>query len=215
MSRDQAIPVVVTALVPHVSEQRPIRLAHRRPPPLALGVVGLGDVDGDDAVGVPGQHRPAARLGIREKLERQPSLRIVDPVRHRQTELDQREQQTPLGGLEAVPRGRGWPDSARLGMTRVIRHDAQSGLSSSAGTAQLQIRFNLVVLTEPVAARGRLRERRAPACRRHRAPASRPAADPAGRRRGGRSSTHSVFSKKSRCPQWSQWKIFIFEGDIY
>ena len=47
----------------------------------------------------------ASPIGIREKLERQPPLRIVDPVRHRQTELDEREQQTSLGDLEAVPRG--------------------------------------------------------------------------------------------------------------
>ena len=43
-------------LVPEVPEDRPVRLVHQVPTPLALGVVGLGDVDRDHPVIVPGQH---------------------------------------------------------------------------------------------------------------------------------------------------------------
>ena len=175
----------MTALVPHVSEQRPIRLEHRRPPPLTLGIVGLGDVDGDDAVGVAGQHRPAAPVGIREKLERQPSLRIVDPVGHRQAELDQREEQTSLGGLEAVP-GRAVGRVGEIGdhprdPTRHAERVVVVGRHRPIADP-----FNFVVLTEPVAGRPPVGGESA-TCPRHRDRASRPAADPAGRRRGGRS----------------------------
>ena len=94
----------MAALVPHVSEQRAIRLPHRRPPPLALRIVSFGDVDGDDAVGVPGQQRWAPGPGIGEELEREPVLRIVGAAWHGQTKLHQREQQAPLGAFEAGPR---------------------------------------------------------------------------------------------------------------
>ena len=97
VSRKQPIPVIVAALVPHVSEQRPIRLAHRCPAPLALGIVGFGDVDGDDAVSVPGQQgwAPGPRVG--EELEREPVLRIVGAAWHGQAKLHQCEQKAPLG----------------------------------------------------------------------------------------------------------------------
>ena len=51
-------------LVAQVAEQGPVGLAELDPAPLALGRVGLGDVDGDQPVVVAGQHRLVrARVG--------------------------------------------------------------------------------------------------------------------------------------------------------
>ncbi|SKY42718.1 Uncharacterised protein [Mycobacteroides abscessus subsp. abscessus] len=59
--------------MPEVSEHRPVRLAQIHAQPLAIRVKGLGEVDGDDAVGVPDRHRPAERLA-RQQIESQPAV---------------------------------------------------------------------------------------------------------------------------------------------
>ena len=60
---DETIPIVVTALVPEMPEQRAIRFVQLRPPAFALGIVGFRDVDRDDAAGVPRQDGRRARRG--------------------------------------------------------------------------------------------------------------------------------------------------------
>ena len=104
-ARDQPIPVVVAALVAHVPEQRPIRLVERRPPLLALGIVGFGDVDGDDAVGVAGQHRRPAvrrsRRGTRRPARRRDLRPGCGPAGRARASV---KTQPALGDLEAIPR---------------------------------------------------------------------------------------------------------------
>src|SRR3954451_20351724 len=59
---DQPIPIVVAALVTHVPEQGSKWFAYHLTPAFAFDVVGFGDVDGDDAVGVSGHDPRRARL---------------------------------------------------------------------------------------------------------------------------------------------------------
>src|SRR5215207_10316729 len=82
VASDQHVPVVMSDLMPEVAEQRPIGLAHGLAPALPLGVVGLSDVDGDQAVVVARQdgrrqRRPFGRIG--QKVEGEP-VRIFAPV---------------------------------------------------------------------------------------------------------------------------------------
>ena len=59
-------------LVAEMAEQRAVRLVQLVAAALALGVVGLGEVQRDDAVVVAGQHRLARRqagLGLELELE--------------------------------------------------------------------------------------------------------------------------------------------------
>ena len=66
-------------LVAEMAEQRAVGLAHLVPAPLALGVVGLGEVDGDEPVVVAGQHRRGA---VGEKIEGEavPGPRAASPA---------------------------------------------------------------------------------------------------------------------------------------
>ncbi len=53
---DEAIPVVVTDLVSEVAEHRAVGLAHLLTSAFAEGVGRLGDIDGDQAVVMTGEH---------------------------------------------------------------------------------------------------------------------------------------------------------------
>ncbi len=67
---DQHVPVVMADLMPEMAEQRAVRLAHGRAPPLALGVVGLGERHGDQPLVMPGQHAGRVRVvGIGQDVE--------------------------------------------------------------------------------------------------------------------------------------------------
>ena len=57
----QPLPIVVTDLAAEVSEQRAVGLPHFLAGALALGVVGLGDVDGDQPLLMAGQDFRAVR----------------------------------------------------------------------------------------------------------------------------------------------------------
>ena len=87
--------VVVADLVAQRAERRAIGLAERDPPLLALGRVGLGEVERDHAVGVAGRHRPAV---AGQEVEGQPA-RLLAEADDRQPQLEQREQQPPLRRL--------------------------------------------------------------------------------------------------------------------
>ena len=92
MSPDQPVPVVVADLVAEMAEQRAVGLAHLGAPLFALGVVGLGDIERDQALVVAGQDafatRPAAdRIG--EEVESKANLvRRVLLGRYRQAESE-------------------------------------------------------------------------------------------------------------------------------
>ncbi len=99
---DQSIPIVVSALMPEVPRQRSIRFTQRVAAPLTLRIVGLGDIDRNDACGVPGQHRPAVRR-IRLELERKAALRVVVATDDGKAQLKEGEDQAALRNLETIP----------------------------------------------------------------------------------------------------------------
>ena len=53
---DEAIPIIMRDFVPDVAEEGPERFVKCDPAAFALGIVSLGDVDGDNAPGMTGQH---------------------------------------------------------------------------------------------------------------------------------------------------------------
>ena len=89
-----------------MTEQRAVGLAHLPPHALAFGIVGLGQIDGDEAVVVAGHHRLGRRaVGRRrgQKIERQPVLGILQLGLQRQPKLEQRVEQPVLGDLDLAP----------------------------------------------------------------------------------------------------------------
>ena len=92
--------------MPEVAQERPVILLQRVPPPLALGVVGLGHIDGDHPVGVPGQDGGRVRrvgVGIGEELERQAPLRVLGLARQGEVQAEQTIDQPALGRLQLRP----------------------------------------------------------------------------------------------------------------
>ena len=87
-------------LVAEVAEQRAVGLVHRDPQLLAVHVVALGEVQGDHAVVVAGEHL----LGLTgEQVERQAVLRVLVAAHDRQPQLVQFDDQPTLcllGGRE-------------------------------------------------------------------------------------------------------------------
>jgi hypothetical protein len=92
---------VVRDLMTEMAKQGAIGLAHLVAAPLALGVVGLGEIDGDQAVFVPGQHR---RRAIGEKIEGH-AFRVFGAGGEGQSQLQERVEQPVLGGLHHAPMG--------------------------------------------------------------------------------------------------------------
>ena len=131
----QPLPVVMADLVAEVSKHRSIRLVQGDAPLLALGIVGLAEVQGDHAARMAGFHRLARRVG--EKLEDQAVLGILHPALERDAQPQQAVHEAPLRGLELVP-GR------VVGGVAQIRNDARE----AARTAQ---RIGIVCRQRPVA----------------------------------------------------------------
>ena len=143
-----------------VPGQRSIRFVQRHSTPLPFGIVGLGDIDRDDAGGVPGQHRAA--LGrIRLELERQTPIRILFAGDDRQTQLKEGEDQATLRNLEAIP---GLPVLVRFEVRNDARQPARDAervgiLGEHGPVADLFLR---IVPAQPICASGRGFEGRAP-----------------------------------------------------
>ena len=109
-------------LVAEVAEQRAVRLVHRHPQLLAVHVVALGQVQGDDAVVVAGDHLLEL---AGQQVERQPVLRVLVAADDRQPQLDQLDDQPALGLLGLGER-RQRRCRRRSGRVRVSAHDAHS-----------------------------------------------------------------------------------------
>ena len=90
--------------VAKMAKQGAVGLAHFAPPPLALGVVGLREVDRYQTVAVTREHRGTSgrRPGVLEKIEGKP-VRAVCFHRERQTKLEQRIEQPMLRGFDQAP----------------------------------------------------------------------------------------------------------------
>src|ERR1700683_894860 len=98
----QPIPVIMADLVAEMAERRAIELAHFLSATLALSVVGLGDVDGNDAVAISRHDRRIRGLDIGKKFERQAG-RIFPTRFERQAKLNKGVEQTVLGDFQRAP----------------------------------------------------------------------------------------------------------------
>ena len=93
-------------LVAEVAEQRAIRLFHGVPDGFARGVVGLGDVEGDDAVVVAGKNFGSAAVRIYKigkETKGEAALRIFFLIGDRKVEPDQAVNEPALGAFDECP----------------------------------------------------------------------------------------------------------------
>ena len=93
---DQPVVVIVPDLVAEMAEQRAVGLVHRDPQLLAVHVVALGEVQGDHAVVVAGEH---LLVLTGQQVERQAVLRVLVAADDRQLQLVQFDDQPALGLL--------------------------------------------------------------------------------------------------------------------
>ena len=133
----QHVPVVVADLVAQVAEQRPVGLAELQPPPLALGGIGLGDVDGDQPVVVAGHHR-LARVGVGEEVEGEAFGRVLLLARERQAEAASAHRSAGAWPPRAPASARGCRAPTRSGMVRLSVAGRAEVVARPAGTIQLQ-----------------------------------------------------------------------------
>src|SRR5262249_54915588 len=83
-SGNQMVPIIMSDLMTEMAEQRAIRFTHRAPLALAFGVVGFGDIDGDQSAGMPGDDRRGLRSGKKVKGK---TVRIFAPGSQRQSKF--------------------------------------------------------------------------------------------------------------------------------
>src|ERR1700723_3259549 len=102
---NQAIPEIMSDFVAKMAQQSAIRLLLQGALLLAMDIVRLGDVDGNQSVVVTGEHALGiAAVPVLEKLERQPRTPVSVLGRNRQAQAEQRVEHAPLGDLQAEPR---------------------------------------------------------------------------------------------------------------
>src|SRR5271166_4174057 len=81
---DQPVPEVMSDLMSEMAQECPVRFVHLKSPRLALGIVGLGHVDSDNSVQVPGRCRDCPRhagVEVGKEVERQTALRVLGLAR--------------------------------------------------------------------------------------------------------------------------------------
>ncbi|MNV90478.1 hypothetical protein D3C71_1848680 [compost metagenome] len=83
-------------------EQSAIGLVHLHAHLFTVGVVGLLDIKGDQAVGVAGGGRFAFEVDA-DEIEGQASVLVDGFGDHLQTQADQLRNQAPLGGFHLAP----------------------------------------------------------------------------------------------------------------
>jgi len=93
---------VVPDLVAQVHQQGAVWLIHRDPQLLGVHIVALGQIQGDHAVVVAGDHR---LLLAGQQIERQPVLRVLGAANDRQLQVNEFDHQPPLGLLGGGERG--------------------------------------------------------------------------------------------------------------
>ena len=99
---NQAVEIIVAALVAEVTQQRAVTFVHLFARALALGRIGFGNVESDEAIVVAGHHALVGHA-VFEELECQAGVGLGFFRGRGQVQLRQREQQAALGGFEARP----------------------------------------------------------------------------------------------------------------
>ena len=92
-------------LVAHVPDQRPVGFAQLCPPRRAFCVVALGDIEGDEPLGMAGQHcleRPVCVHRVGQEIEGEPGRR-VGPGGVGQVPFQDRVEQVPLRLFDIAP----------------------------------------------------------------------------------------------------------------
>lgn len=87
-----------------MADEGAVGLVHRHPQLFAVDVVALGEVEGDDAVGVPGDDLLG---GTGEQIEGQADLRVLVLAEDRQLEFVEFDDDAPLGEFGLGERGHG------------------------------------------------------------------------------------------------------------
>ena len=140
---NQAVPVVMSDLVPQMADQGAIRLVHVGARAFAMHIVGLDDVERDQAVVVAGHHRRAA-VGCAQEVEHQAVFGVLRFARsHRQAQHQQRRHQASLGHLDARPQ------HPVVRMLRIVQ--VRDRAIEPTGAAQSGLRTDLVDRHQPVA----------------------------------------------------------------
>jgi len=98
---DQTVPIIVADFMAKVAEQRAVALVQAHAHLLALGVVGLAQVEGDETLGVTGQHALAADALL--DVERQALFGVVTLREQGQIERIQAVDEAALGLLYFMP----------------------------------------------------------------------------------------------------------------
>ncbi len=142
---DQPVPVVVADLMAEMPEQRAVGLMHGLAHRFACGVVGLVEVQRDQAGVVPG-HDVRAVVRRAQEVEHQPAFRVFADTRgQRQAECEQGRDQPALGELHLAP------EFAVVRVFRIVK--VGNGAVEPAGAAQQHLRLALSDRHQPVAGR--------------------------------------------------------------
>ena len=89
-------------LVAEVAEERPVRFVHRQTAFLALGIVGLGQAEGDTAFVVAGEHLPSPGCGASARNSKRNPLRF-SAFRERQLQTPETiERPLPANSRETI-----------------------------------------------------------------------------------------------------------------
>jgi hypothetical protein len=103
--RHQTVPVIMRDFVAEMPKQGAIWLAHGFALALALGIVGLRHIEGNEPAGVSGQDARMRRGGsdrVRKEIKGE-AVGILQPGRQRQTKPQQRIEQPVLGEFDLPP----------------------------------------------------------------------------------------------------------------
>ena len=98
----QAVEIIVAAFMAEVTQQRAVAFMHLFARALALGRIGFGDVQGDQAIVVAGHHA-LVRHAVFQELEGQARFGLGFFRGRGQVQLRQREQQAALGRFKTRP----------------------------------------------------------------------------------------------------------------
>jgi hypothetical protein len=86
----------------HMADQGAIRFVNGLFLTLTFDIIGLRNIDGDDTIGMPGEH--AFLTDVALEFKRQTLVLIFLATAHRQIELQKRKENPALGDFEPVPR---------------------------------------------------------------------------------------------------------------
>jgi hypothetical protein len=136
-----------------MAEQGAVGLAHLAAALFALGIVGFGDIDGDQAVVVAGQHLGDRAVGIGhigQEIEGQSEFRVFRPALQRQAQAEHGVEQVVLGNFQLAPSrhvlgigqvgdGAVMPAGRAMGLGRIGRQQPVAGVKLGIGAEPISL----------------------------------------------------------------------------